>query len=84
MPSLGLLVGLCAKAHSDDDSNTRTVLSLDGFKGAKRLARLLLADPLASETPWERRLLEEEGVDRRALLLRCATEAPLFACLTCV
>lgn len=75
-------MGLCAKAHSDGDSNTKTVLGLDGFKGVKRLARLLLADPLASETPWERRLLEEEDVDGRALLLRCATEAPLFACLT--
>lgn len=77
-------MGLCAKADSDDYSNTKTVLSLNGFEGAKRLARLLLADPLASETPWERRLLEEEGTDGRALLLRCAIEAPLFACLTFV
>jgi len=49
------------------------VLSLDGFQGARRLARVLLADPLASETPWERRLLEEEATDGRALLLRYAT-----------
>jgi len=84
MRSRELLVGLYAEADSDDYSNTMIVLSLDGFQGAQRLARVLLADPLASETPWERRLLKEDGTDERALLLRCANQASVFACLTCI
>ncbi len=65
-------MGLCAKANSDEYSDTGTVLSLDGIRGARRLARVFLADPLASESPWELRLLEQEGNDERPLLLRCA------------
>lgn len=65
-------MGFYAKAYSDEYADTGTVLSLDGIQGARRLAGVLLADPLASESPWELRLLEQEGNDERPLLLRCA------------
>lgn len=45
---------------------------MDGYQGARRLARALLADPLSPEPEWEKLLLEhKEGEDDGpALLLR--------------
>ena len=47
-----------------------TVLGLNGQSEVRRLARVLLADPLAKEQPWERQLLEYGETDGRAILLR--------------
>ncbi len=49
----------------------RTVLGLNSQNGARRLARALLADPLALEPAWEKQLTETEISDGKALLLRC-------------
>ena len=47
------------------------VLGLNGQAGARRLARALLADPLAQEQPWEKQLLDSnEESDGRGILLR--------------
>lgn len=45
------------------------VLGVEDQAGARRLAHVLLADPLEEEKEWERMLLDLEG-DGRALLLR--------------
>ena len=46
------------------------VLSSDDQTGARRLVRVLLADPLAPEAEWEKKLLDVDDTDGRALLLR--------------
>ena len=46
------------------------VLGLEGTIGARRLARVLLADPLGEEAEWEKVLLDFGDSDGRALLLR--------------
>lgn len=45
------------------------MLGLNGHNGPRRLARALLADPLASEQRWEKQLTAD-GNDERAILLR--------------
>ena len=47
----------------------RIVLGLSGHNGPRRLARALLADPLASEQQWEKQLTADDD-DERAILLR--------------
>lgn len=52
-----------------EDAVTRVaVLGLNGHAGAQRLARLLVADPLAEEAEWEKEL--ENGTDEGIVLLR--------------
>ena len=52
-------------------ANLYVVLGIDGQIGARRLTRVLLADPLAAISPeWEQRLVETDEKDERALLLR--------------
>ena len=46
------------------------VLGLNGFHGPRRLARVLLADPLAPEQQWEKQLTADDDLDERAILLR--------------
>lgn len=46
------------------------VLGIEDQVGARRLARVLLADPLAEEAEWERRLVNEDEAYGKALLLR--------------
>ena len=46
------------------------VLGVNGQSGARRLAKVLLADPLKEEQAWERRLADTEDDDGRALLIR--------------
>ena len=46
------------------------VLGIEDKAGARRLARVLLADPLAEEPPWERQLVEEDSGHGKALLLK--------------
>ena len=46
------------------------VLGLNGLNGVRRLARVLLADPLAPESEWERQLTDHDDKDERAFLLR--------------
>ena len=46
------------------------VLGINGQKGARRLVRALLADPLAPKSQWEKRLLDADEVDGKALLVR--------------
>ena len=46
------------------------VLGIEDQAGARRLARVLLADPLAKEPPWEKELLDTDDADGKALLLR--------------
>ncbi|TKX26779.1 hypothetical protein C1H76_0933 [Elsinoe australis] len=41
-----------------------------GLRKARRLARLLIADPLDHERAWERQLKDEKDGDNRAILLR--------------
>lgn len=50
-------------------TNIRVVLGLNGQHGPRRLARTLLADPLASEQHWEKQLTADD-YDERAILLR--------------
>lgn len=46
------------------------MLSLNGLTDVQRLVRVLLADPLSAEAPWEQQLRSLEDTDERALLLR--------------
>ena len=46
------------------------MLGLNGQAGARRLARALLADPLAAEPGWERQLTGADEGDGKALVLR--------------
>ena len=50
--------------------NSNLVLGLSGQKGACRLAKVLLADPLASEPEWEKQFIGLNDGDERALLIR--------------
>ena len=50
-------------------ANSRAVLGLNGHNGPRRLARALLADPLALEQQWEKQLTADDN-DERAILLR--------------
>ena len=56
-------------------ANGRLVLGINGLNGARRLARVLLADPLATESPWEKQLMDGDQ-DERAILLRYAKIDP--------
>ena len=47
-------------------------MSVSGLDGARRLARVLLADPLAEEAEWEKQLVDTNH-DERAILLRYIT-----------
>ena len=51
-------------------ANLRPVLGLHGRRGARRLVRALLADPLAPEAEWERQLSGPDDTDGRGLLIR--------------
>ncbi|KAL1628506.1 3',5'-cyclic-nucleotide phosphodiesterase (PDEase) (3':5'-CNP) [Neofusicoccum ribis] len=51
------------------------VLSLGDQASAKRLARLLLADPLADKGSWEEALEEREADNGQAILLRYGDDA---------
>ncbi len=46
------------------------VLGLNGQSGARRLAKALLADPLAAEQGWETQLTGSDEGDGKALILR--------------
>ena len=46
------------------------VLGINGQRGAPRLVRALLADPLAPEAQWEQQLIAAGDEDGRAVLLR--------------
>lgn len=46
------------------------VLGINGHRGASRLVRALLADPLAPEAQWEKQLIAAGDEDGRALVLR--------------
>ena len=48
------------------------MIGLNGQKGAKRLIRTFLADPLGQEQPWEKLLTDGDAKDARALLIRYA------------
>ena len=50
-------------------TNDTAVLGVTGYNGPRRLARALLADPLASEQRWEKQLTADD-TDERAVLLR--------------
>lgn len=69
MLSLASLAGFSLMTADDGLANSRPVLGLDGHNGPRRLARALLADPLASEQQWEKQLTADDN-DERALLLR--------------
>lgn len=47
-----------------------TVLGLNDATAARRLVRLLLADPLSSREPWEDVLDSEDADMSRGLLIR--------------
>lgn len=51
-----------------------TVLGLGGQAGARRLVRILLADPLAPKQPWEKQLDTIGEDDGRGLLIRYIQE----------
>lgn len=54
-----------------EDAVTRiAVLGLGSQRSAQRLARLLLADPLASAESWEKQLERTDEEDDRAVLLK--------------
>jgi hypothetical protein len=48
----------------------RTVLGLNSQPSAQRLARLLLADPLGAEEPWENELVKTGDGSERPVLLK--------------
>ena len=48
----------------------RVVLGVDAQRGAARLTRALLADPLAPEPSWERHLVDSADENGKAILLR--------------
>ncbi|KAF2269435.1 hypothetical protein CC78DRAFT_487054 [Lojkania enalia] len=64
------------------------ILSLNRQRNARRLARLLLADPLGDEGQWEKKLEHEEDECGRAVLLRYGDEfdshtpSPLYKILS--
>ena len=72
MPLQGSLVGQDCMASLNEECLLRTyaVLGVEGNSGARRLVRALLADPLAAEHAWEKRLLEASETDGKAVLLR--------------
>lgn len=49
---------------------TVIVLGVGGQRGARRLARVLLADPLRPEAEWEKQLVDGDEADGKGLLLR--------------
>lgn len=53
------------------------MLGIGDQKSARRLARLLLADPLAEESAWERQLEDTSSDDGKALLLRHGDESAI-------
>ncbi|KAF2196065.1 hypothetical protein GQ43DRAFT_427316 [Delitschia confertaspora ATCC 74209] len=53
------------------------VLSLDDQRSARRLVRLLLADPLAAKEDWESRLEGPNVYEEKAILLRYGDESEL-------
>jgi hypothetical protein len=60
---------LALRGLAVEDAVTRVaVLGLNSQAGAQRLARLLVADPLAEEAEWERAL--EKSPEEGAVLLR--------------
>ncbi|KAM0802916.1 hypothetical protein BDR22DRAFT_100772 [Usnea florida] len=61
---------LALRGLESENAVTRiAVLGLNGHNGPRRLARALLADPLASEQQWEKQLTADDD-DERAILLR--------------
>ncbi|MCJ1247978.1 hypothetical protein MMC30_005193 [Trapelia coarctata] len=56
--------------ESEDPIIRVAVLGLNGRRGARRLIRALLADPLGPEQPWEGELVGRYAEDGRALLIR--------------
>ncbi|KAL6722327.1 hypothetical protein ACLMJK_001434 [Lecanora helva] len=56
--------------ESEDPITRVAILGVNGQTGARRLARALLADPLASEQQWESELLKNGEIDEKAILLR--------------
>ncbi|KAL8826771.1 MAG: hypothetical protein Q9191_003595, partial [Dirinaria sp. TL-2023a] len=62
---------LALKGLESQNAVTKVALiGANGLDGVKRLARVLLADPLAPESEWEKRLVAAEHADERAVLLR--------------
>ncbi|KAL9130261.1 MAG: hypothetical protein Q9217_001511 [Psora testacea] len=56
--------------ESENPVTRIAILGVEDQAGAKRLARALLADPLAKQPPWEKELTDSDIHDERALLLR--------------
>ncbi|CAF9914719.1 MAG: hypothetical protein ALECFALPRED_009680 [Alectoria fallacina] len=66
---------LALRGLESENAVTRiAVLGLNGHSGPRRLARALLADPLAPEQRWENQLTADD-TDERALLLRYGEQA---------
>lgn len=62
---------LALRGLAAQDAVTRVaVLGLDSQLNAQRLARLLLADPLGAEEPWEKELEKDGEVEKGAVLLK--------------
>lgn len=58
-----------------------TVLGLNRQEAARRVVRLLLADPLASEQSWERQIDTVGENDGRGLLIRYAQNPCYWGCI---
>ena len=63
------LVGSPSSSIKSSYSNIVTVLAIGRLHNARRLARVLLADPLAPESAREKHLTDEDQ-DGRPILLR--------------
>jgi hypothetical protein len=78
MLSPELLVGCTGHARWRGELTHETVLGLNSQLGARRLARLLLADPLGAEEQWEKELLRADGGSERAVLLKYVYQKSLI------
>ncbi|KAL9100190.1 MAG: hypothetical protein Q9163_004411 [Psora crenata] len=56
--------------ESENPVTRVAILGVEDQAGARRLARALLTDPLAKESPWEKTLAHIDEKEGRALLLR--------------
>ncbi|KAJ4377609.1 hypothetical protein N0V83_000436 [Neocucurbitaria cava] len=71
---------LALRGVAAHDAVTRiAVLGLNSQVSAQRLARLLLADPLAAEEQWEKELEKSGDGDERAVLLKYGDESDVHA-----
>lgn len=71
MPSRELQVWRALWGRLDVELTQGIVLGLNGQGGARRLAQLLLADPLSAEESWEKELVKVGDGSEKAVLLKC-------------